>query len=243
MCIIINRIIISKYSPRRTNMSTTLYHHPICPFSRQARMLLQEHQIACRFEEYQFWQKAPDLLKLNPAGELPIFVDHNNSPICGIVPIYEYINTVYPINQHLIGSNPIVSAEVRRLVQWFNEKFYREVTKPILYERVIKYYQRSVEVNSNILRIAKHNIYYHLDYINFLLNKKDWLAGHSLSIADFAAASQLSILDYLGDVPWDYNHIVKEWYAVLKSRPSFRSLLEDRILGFSPAKHYADLDF
>jgi glutathione S-transferase len=76
-----------------------------------------------------------------------------------------------------------------------------------------------------------------------LLETRRWLAGNDMTLADFAAAAQLSCLDYVSDVPWDRYEMVKDWYAKIKSRPAFRSLLADHVPGFRPAPHYADLDF
>ena len=55
----------------------------------------------------------------------------------------------------------------------------------------------------------------------------------------------LLLTNYLaeGDVPWQQFPAVREWYASIKSRPSFRPLLADQLPGFPPASHYADLDF
>ena len=64
-----------------------------------------------------------------------------------------------------------------------------------------------------------------------------------ISAADLTAAAHLSCLDYLGDVPWDEHPVAKEWYARLKSRPSFRPLLADHWPGTNPPEHYANLDF
>jgi hypothetical protein len=57
-----------------------------------------------------------------------------------------------------------------------------------------------------------------------------------MTLADFAAAAQLSCLDYVSDVPWDKYEAVKDWYAKIKSRPAFRSLLADQVPGFRPRR-------
>jgi hypothetical protein len=44
-------------------------------------------------------------------------------------------------------------------------------------------------------------------------------------------------------VPWEEFPAAAEWYARLKSRPSFRGLLADRVPGLPPATAYANLDF
>ena len=75
------------------------------------------------------------------------------------------------------------------------------------------------------------------------MSSRDWLAGRRLSLADYAAAAHLSVIDYFGDVPWRDFPAVKTWYMKLKSRPCFRPLLADRWPGLAPAPHYDDLDF
>ena len=64
-----------------------------------------------------------------------------------------------------------------------------------------------------------------------------------MTLADFAAAAQLSALDYISDVDWNRSDNLREWYAKIKSRPAFRSILADHVPGFPPPQHYADLDF
>jgi glutathione S-transferase len=51
------------------------------------------------------------------------------------------------------------------------------------------------------------------------------------------------VLDYLGDVPWSEAQGAREWYAKMKSRPSFRPILADRVVGINPPAHYDDPDF
>ena len=87
------------------------------------------------------------------------------------------------------------------------------------------------------------NIHTHMDYISYLVERRKWLAGHEFSLADITAAAHLSTLDYIGDVPWKDHESAKGWYARIKSRPSFRPLLGDRIPSAPPPSHYADLDF
>ena len=69
------------------------------------------------------------------------------------------------------------------------------------------------------------------------------MAGDGFSLADLAAAAHLSVLDFMGDVDWTVSAGAREWYARVKSRPSFRPLLTDRVAGMTPPEHYADLDF
>ncbi|MEO7026264.1 MAG: glutathione S-transferase family protein, partial [Caulobacteraceae bacterium] len=93
------------------------------------------------------------------------------------------------------------------------------------------------------MRQGREALREHLDNLERLAQARDWLAGRRLSLADFAAAAHISVLDYFGDVPWRDYPAVKTWYMRLKSRPAFRALLTDRWPGLAPAAHYDDLDF
>ena len=138
---------------------------------------------------------------------------------------------------------PAARAETRRLVAWFDNKFYEEVTVNLVDEKIMKRFLGLGEPNSAAIRAGNNNIHYHLDYIGYLTERRRWIAGDELTLADIAAASHLSCVDYLGDVPWEDHQPAKDWYARIKSRPSFRSLLGDHIPGAPPPRHYADLDF
>ena len=81
------------------------------------------------------------------------------------------------------------------------------------------------------------------DYIDYLLDHRRWLAGPALTLADLAAAAQLSVADYLGGIDWRGHKQTADWYAVMKSRPSFRPLLAERMEVIQPPAHYDKVDF
>ncbi len=230
-------------------MSRILYHYPLHPFSRKIRLMLAEKQLPFEEKIEQYWERRPAFLAMNPASSVPVLVEEGGLTLSDSNAIVEYLEEKYPERSLLRtsmseGDHSIKEkSEVRRISGWFNNKFYYEVTKYILDEKVFKYYKRQGAPNSSAIRAAKHNILYHLDYIAYLLQKRKWLAGNVITLADLTAAAQLSVLDYLGDVPWSYNAEVKQWYAVLKSRPSFQPLLDDRLTSFKPPSYYRDLDF
>lgn len=218
-----------------------LYHFPLCPFSRLVRVMLVEKQASFQLIEEKPWSLSEKIAVLNPALDIPVLTFDGNS-LSSIYSICEFLEERYS-NISLYSGNILVNAEIRRLFSWFSQKFYQEVTKYIFEEKIISHYVGNKSPQSNVIRAARYNLSYHLDYIEFLLRQRKWLAGESLSVADLAAATQLSILDYLGDVSWEKHQQVKDWYSIIKSRPSFRTLLADRILGFNPPPYYNVLDF
>ena len=219
-----------------------LYHLWLSPFCRKVRIVLQEKRIEFQLRAEPVWERREAFLALNPAGEVPVLVEPDGTALCGGDAICECVDEITP-EPPLLGPHPFLRAEVRRLVAWFDQKFDREVTENLVGEKMTKRFLGLGEPDSGAIRAGHANIHVHLDYIGFLMQHRKWLAGDYFSLADVAAAAHLSCVDYLGDVPWEEHPDAKDWYARVKSRPSFRPLLADHIPGAPPPKHYADLDF
>jgi glutathione S-transferase len=228
----------------------TLFHHPFCPHSRFVRVVLAEYGALARLVEERVWERREAFIELNPAGTTPVLIEESGPPVPGAAVIAEYLDETRGAalgDRRLLAEDPAARVEVRRLLGWFLDKFYAEVTEALVTERV---YRRHMPVDqgggppdTNALRVARSNIRYHLAYIGWLAGGRNWLAGDRLSYADLAAAAHLSVADYLGDVPWTENEAAKIWYARVKSRPSFRPLLADSLPGVPASPTYADLDF
>ena len=219
-----------------------LHHFWLCPFSRKVRIALAEKELDFELKLEKFWERRDEFLTLNPAGQVPVLVEPDGTALAESGAICEYLEETFP-DESLLGANVRARAETRRLVAWFDLKFHAEVTKNLVDEKVLKRFTGMGEPSSDAMRAGRQNVRYHLDYIAYLADRRNWLAGDDFSFADIAAAAQLSCVDYLGDVPWDSHESAKDWYARVKSRPSFRSLLKDSVAGFHPPHHYADLDF
>jgi len=224
-----------------------LFHHPFCPHSRFVRLVLAEYGIGVDLVLENVLARRPEFLALNPAGTTPVLVEEGFA-VSGALVIAEYIDeTRGAAAGTLMPLGAKGRAETRRLAGWFHEKFFAEVSEALVREKILK--RRLPEAqgggppDSAAIHAARANIRYHLQYIGWLMKARKWLAGDQLTIADLAAAAHLSSVDYLGDVPWSEDESAKNWYARLKSRPSFRALLAETVAGLSPAPSYADLDF
>jgi glutathione S-transferase len=225
-----------------------LYHHPLDPSSRRVRLALAEKGVACDLTLEKPWDPSPLLRELNPAAEVPVLVieqDGEKVILADAQAICEYLEETHAGT--LLGKTPRDRAEARRLTGMFDHKLQTQVTDLLVGEKALKrlrgQYSGGGEPDSAVIRAGVANIRGHLDYIGWLTERRNWLAGDALTLADLAAGANLSVIDYLGDVPWDQYPLAKEWYARLKSRPAFRGILGDHIPGFPPPRHYADLDF
>lgn len=219
-----------------------LYHSPLLPSCRKIRILLREKDVEFELIQEDFWLQREAFMALNPAGEMPVLVEPEGLVLSGSYSIAEYLDEIMP-ERPFMGSTRMQRAEVRRLVDWFDARFQQDVTQNILFEKVFKRIMNAGEPESAFIRTGKQNLLYHLDYIANLVKERYFLAGENLTLADIAAAAHLSCLDYLGDVPWDHNATAREWYSLIKSRPSFRPILADRLAFIRPPAYYANPDF
>ena len=207
----------------------TLFHL----WLRKVRIVLAEKGLEFDLKIEKNWERRTEFLALNPAGDVPVLIEPDGTTLANSQVICEYIEEVYN-EVSLLGTDPVQRAETRRLISWFDVKFNREVTDNLVGEKLMKRFLKLGEPHGPSIRAGHANIHYHLDYIGFLTEKRQWLAGNDFS---------LSAIDYIGDVPWEEHQAAREWYSRVKSRPSFQPLLEDRIPGFTPAGHYENVDF
>lgn len=225
-----------------------VHHYPLCPYSRKVRLCLTEKKLDFTSEIENFWEKKPDYLKINPQGYVPALVDLNGSIILDSNAITEYLEEAYP-DRKLYPEELLARAEVRRLINWFDTRFANEVSLVLLWEKVIKSQyakvngQKSEAPNSALIRHLKSVLANYMEYIAWLVDRRNWLAGDHFSMADITVAAHLSTVDYFGDVNWDKFESVKNWFMRIKSRPSYRNLLNDKIPSLAPAAHYTELDF
>ena len=219
-----------------------LYHLPLSPFSRKIRLVLSEKRLPFELRLEKVWERRAEYLELNPAGTVPTLVEDNGLAVPDSGVICEYLEEAYP-DTPLLGRTLAERVEIRRLVAWFDGKFAQEVTRNLVGEKFLKRLVGRGEPNAAAIWVGYAAMKDHLQYIGWLAENRKWLGGAHLSLADFAAAAHLSALDFVGDVDWSVSPSARDWYARMKSRPCFRSVLADRVPGVTPPEHYADLDF
>jgi len=228
----------------------TLYHHPMSVGSRAIRLMLAEYDLDVTLVDEQLWERRTEFLEINPAATLPVLIERDGPAIIGAQVVAEYLDETQGAlkrEKRLYAEDAMARAEMRRIIDWVFIKLESEVTRYVVHELVTK---RQMPANagggapdSQALRAARTNIKYHLQYLGWLAGTRNWMAGDRMTHADLAVAAGLSVLDYLGEVQWNEDEALKEWYARMKSRPSFRPLLADRLRGITPVSHYVDLDF
>lgn len=219
----------------------TLHSFSLCPHSRLVQLVLHEKNLNYDSVEQNYWEFPDTLVAMNPAGTVPILCE-NDMVISDVRTICEFLDEFYR-NPVLLGMDAGSRCETRRLVGWFVERFNRDVTELQIGERVIRQHILNFSANGELLRRAERNLLEHLSYMSWLLEQRDWLAGSEISMADLAAAAQISCIDYIQLMPWENFPLIRIWYAAVKSRPSMREVLRLFVPGLHPPAHYTDPDF
>ncbi|MDR0631878.1 MAG: glutathione S-transferase family protein [Holosporaceae bacterium] len=219
-----------------------LYHYPLCALSRLVRIYLKEraldHELVIDFP----WDRKNTFSEYHVFSDLPTLVDLDGIVLEGWYAIVEYLEQSYR-SKSLLGTTQKEKAESRRIVTLFNGMFFAEITKNIVFEKVMKKYMERSPPDSSSIRKGHGEIKKYFDFIAQLIDCRNWLAGDEFSLADISAAAQISCIDYIGSIKWDDYPQVKDWYVRIKSRPSFRDILQDRISNVTPPSYYQDLDF
>lgn len=219
-----------------------LFQFPLCPFSRKVRLLLGEKNTVYELVRENPWEGREAFWDMNQAGKTPVLHDATRQiTLCDSRAICEYLEETDDRNP-MINGTAINRAEIRRLVALFDENFYADVTLPLLHERMKKRLILRQPPDSRMLREAMKLANEHLYYIDWLVATRPWLGGATISLADLTAAAQISVADYLGGIEWKGHDEARGWYAVMKSRPSFRPLLTEKMEGLPPPPHYALVD-
>lgn len=220
-----------------------LFQFPLCPFSRKVRLLLGEKGVGYDLVRESPWERRDEYLDMNPAGRTPVMVEADKGNILidswAICEFFEETVNKAP----MINGTAINRAEIRRLVAWFDEQFFADVVAPLMHERMKKRLIERLSPDARVLREAMKLALNHLDYTDYLLDHRNWLGGATMSLADLTAAAHISVADYLGGIDWRGHEQTKRWYSGLKSRPSFRPLLSERMEVISPPQHYDKVDF
>ena len=219
-----------------------LYYIPLDVFCRAARLILLEKNISFSLINEPFWKRRVEFLKINPAGDLPVVVDEEGTNIIGYENLVEYLDEI-KVGKSLLGTDPKDKLEVRRLCMWVGRKLQKEVIENILNERVFNSLKENSNPSTVTLKAGRKNLKNHMSYFEWIFSRRSFMVGDFFTVADISLAAAISSLDYLNEIDWSNYKNTKDWYAVIKSRPSFRDILEESIYNISPSPHYKDLDF
>ena len=211
-----------------------LTHLLLSPASRLARLMLGEKRLTIdpvAAEDHQ--------------AHLPIFLDLDGTQCQGLWAIIDHLESSYP-EIPLLPEDAATRGDALRWLDWAMGTFQPQVTQKIVFENAPQRFtgaavQRAPDMN--VIRQGRDSLKTALIAIGKAAEKNGNLATRASTLGDLAVAAHLSTLDYFGEIPWAEHPNTAEWYMRMKSRPSFRTVLGDRVPGQPPVSHYVELDF
>lgn len=221
----------------------TFWYHTSCPLSRQLKTLMDALQMSYSLRVVEYWNLNNPLYSITPLGAVPVLERKNFGAMYGSYAVLEYLLTIYP-NFHAFPRGIKLMSQARSMLYLINDKFYAQVSKRILQEKLIKFLLKSGESpDRKVLAAAGQAQRDYMEYFSSLVKTNTFLLYDKLSVVDLALASHISILDYFGLVDWYKHPMVRDWYRVIKSLPYFRGILQERIESFTPPEYYLEPDF
>ena len=205
-----------------------LYSYTLCPFCRAVRFYLSEMAIDFELEQVFPWVNDAKFHNNDISVDEPLIIESDREKLLlsGFQSIITYFDDGNHMNR-LTGITTQERLEICRISERFNTFFFADVVRPLVYEKVTKRYYSNRSPNSICIREAGERMHEYMDFIGWLFERRNWLAGEDFSLADIVVSSHISCIDYLGAIDWNKFVRVKDWYVRIKSRPSFRSILQD----------------
>lgn len=237
----------------------TLYHYwdSFCSF--KVRLCLEEKELPWRGESINlmmFENLTPRYLQVNPSGLVPTLV-HDGQVIVESSIINEYLDGVFP-QMRLRPVNELELARMRYWVRVEEEQLFKAVRPASLNLIMKRIFGRmsEKELDAHLARHPRQHLVGRLkrmftepvdqaaidksrqmlraafESMDQTLEGQPWLAGHTYSLADIAAAPVIDRVQLLqlSDL-WSGLPALEDWVARLSSRPAYRRALpKERML-------------
>jgi glutathione S-transferase len=197
-----------------------LYDYPDCPFCQKVRVVLAEKDLEyekvfvdLRKQE----QKAPEFLRMNPYGKVPVLVDEDEVVYDSTV-INEYLEDEYPLPR-LMPEDSHGRALVRMLEDYCDNSFIPPTTMLLAQLR-----RPEAERDHARVEQARDELKRALFYVRDRLEGNEFLAGSEFTIADAAFAPRMLVLGRLGFEFEPALAPVQAWIDRIRQRASVRAL-------------------
>jgi glutathione S-transferase len=197
-----------------------LYDYPDCPFCQKVRVVLAEKDLEydkvlvdLRKQE----QKAPEFLRLNPYGKVPVLVDEDEVVYDSTI-INEYLEEEYPLPR-LMPEDSQGRARVRLLEDYCDNSFIPPTTMLLSQLR-----KPEGERDAQRVEQAREELRRCLYFLRDHLDGNEYLVGAEFTLADAAFAPRMMVIGRLGFEFEPALAPVQGWLDRIRSRPSVRGL-------------------
>ena len=196
-----------------------LYYDPASTVCRPILLFLADHDLPVELIHVDLateQNRADWYLAINPNGMVPALVDGGFS-LTESATILRYF-------ADLVGS-PAYPAEARararvdEALDWFNTSFYRDHGYGLVYPQILPHY--AVLAGADRLAFHAERAAARLEVLDrHMIGDRAFVAGETISIADYFGASLVTMGDMIGYDLSPYPN-VRRWLATMAARPGW----------------------
>jgi len=201
-----------------------LYDKPECPFCFKVRIALAEQDRRFTHRPHDDPEAKAERERLSPTGTVPILVLDDGYVMTESNVIMEYLADT---GSGLLPEQPEARATARALAH-FSDNTVGKAVREVIFEKrgkpQAKWDWQRIEAGISAWREQC------LPHLSDALGGNQYFAGSSYSLADAALTARFALAEAYGvDVPAQYDNL-RDWYARMVRRPSFRTAAPERVL-------------
>ncbi|MEO1393606.1 MAG: glutathione S-transferase family protein [Cyanobacteria bacterium J06634_5] len=188
--------------------------------SRRAHAVALHLNIPIEFEPINLQageHRTPEFLALNPAGRVPV-LQADDFVLWESNAIAQYLASQTP--NSLWPDNPKSRAAITSWQCW-ELAHLSKGTQPLQYERFVKKVLQLGQPDERVVQQATNIFHKEATVLEQHLSEHPYLAGNTLTIADFAVASDFTYAELCQFPLENYPHIC-HWYAQIDALPAWQ---------------------
>ena len=197
-----------------------LYYFPPSPNTRKAHAVAIHLELPLDLRLVNIQQgesHSPEFLKLNPTGRTPVLQD-GETILWESTAIMQYLASQTP--NSLWPEDRGIRADIMRWQSW-QLAHWHQACQPLQYENFVKLLLNLGDPDPQVVEQATKKFHQEAIVLNTHLSKQEFLVNHTLTLADFSVASDLTYA-ILGKFPLDdYPHI-RAWYSRIEQLPAWQ---------------------
>jgi glutathione S-transferase len=201
-------------------MTLTFYAHPFSSYCQKALIALYENGTPFEYRMLDNEQANSELAALWPIKRFPVLVDDG----CTIVEtsiIIEHLDLHHPGSMRLVPEDARAALDVRMMDRFFDNYIMTPV------QRIVSDSLRSAEARDpQGVAEARAMLDRSYDWLNRVMDGREWATGEAFSLADCAAAPSLFYSDWVHPISEAFAG-VQAYRRRLLARPSFARAVDE----------------
>ena len=200
-----------------------LYEYTQAPNPRRVRIFLAEKGITVPFEQVDIAKgqnRAPEFLKINPMGGLPVLELDDGTQLAESVAICRYFEDLKP-EPNLMG----VDAKEKAVIEMWNRRMEFEILSMAAgsFRNTSDFFKGRIPQVREYGEVCKNAAVKRLEWLDTVLADREFIAGPRYTIADITALIGIDFGRTTQIKIQDSQKNLARWHQAVSSRPSAKA--------------------